>query len=297
MLGAIAGTVAGSGCVGPLTGSRVPDESVTVLAAGSLQQTVTESVRDAVDARVEVEAHGSVTVARLVAAGTRDPDVVALADAALFGSVLVADWYAEFATNALVVAWNPDTVGGRRVARAERWFDPVLAGEATLGRTDPDQDPLGYRTLFALALAEDYYDEPNLRARLLAPDQVYPETSLLSRLETGAVDAAIVYRNMAVERGYDYRDLPAAIDLSDPQRDDDYGEVSYTLPDGHTVSGDHVSYAVQARSDTPAVESVFDALVDRETLDAHGFGVPQSFPRFVGTAPERYRGEAPRGDA
>lgn len=282
-----AGAVGLAGCATSL-GRRSEDRPVSILAAGSLQRTLDEGLRDAVDVPIRVETHGSVTAARLVAEGKRDPDLLALADPSLFADVLDAPWHAEVATNALAIALA-DSSGGRRVADADRWFDSVLDGAAALGRTDPDLDPLGYRTLFAVELAADYYDEPDLRERLLASDQRFPETSLLSRVETGDVDAAVAYRTMAVERGVDYLDLPDAIDLSDPARDDRYGTASYELPDGTTVRGDHASYAVRARRTDERVLAVYDALTEGTVLRERGFEVPEAFPRYSGEVPAAIR--------
>lgn len=287
-LGALGAGVAGlSGCVGSasvLGGGR----AVSVLAAGSLQSAFEDGLAAAVEPTLEVEAHGSVTVARLVDSGRRDPDVVALADTALFDRTLASDWHADFATNSLVVAYDSDTNEGRRVAEADRWFDPVLAGEASLGRTDPDLDPLGYRTLFALDLASDHYDEPRLPQRVLRRDQIYPETSLLSRFETGAVDAAVVYRSMAVERDYEFVDLPAAIDLGDPDLTEVYERVNHAIPDGETIRGAPIRYGALARSDDDAVRDVFGTLVDGEYLGDHGFGRPDGFPTYSGEVPDGF---------
>ncbi|WP_135363552.1 extracellular solute-binding protein [Halosimplex halophilum] len=281
------------GSVGSVVGADGDDSDgerpVSVLAAGSLQLAFSEGLRAAVDRRVQVEAHGSVTAARLVAAGKRDPDVVALADTALFDRVLPAGWHAAFATNALVVAYDAESEVGRRVGTAERWFDPLLAGDATLGRTDPDLDPLGYRTLFALNLASEYYDRPSLRDALVDPRAVYPETSLLSRFETGDLDAAVVYRSMAEDRGYDYVDLPAELDLSDPDRADAYRAASYDLPTGETVRGGPIAYGAVARRDADRVAEAFEALVGGEYLGDHGFAVPETFPEYSGDVPRAHR--------
>lgn len=274
-----------TGVVGDLTAGD--EEPVSVLAAGSLQRPFEEGLRDAVPVPLRIEAHGSVTAARLLASGDRDPDVVALADTTLFERVLDAPWYAEFATNALTVA-HGDSPGGRRVAEAERWFDPVLRGDTSLGRTDPDLDPLGYRTWFALGLAEDHYGRPGLRERLLASSRVYPETALLSRLETGNADAAVVYRSMAADRGFASVDLPDAIDLGDPARSQDYATASYELPDGTVVRGAPVSYAVRARSREDRVRRVYEALVGGAYLSDHGFETPGSFPRTRGAVPAAF---------
>jgi len=281
------GSAALAGC-STFSGGPAP---VRVLAAGSLQRALDDGLRDAVDAPIALEARGSAALARLVADGQRDPDVLALADVALFDRVLDDPWHAAFATNALAVA-TADTPGGRRVRDAaaaddRHWYDPLLAGDAALGRTDPDLDPLGYRTLFALDLLAAHHDRPDLREAVTAPDQVYPETALLSQLETGAVDAAVVYRSMATDHGYRTVDLPPAVDLSDPARADAYADATYDLPGGGVVRGDAIEYGATLRSrEDDAARSVFAELLAGDYLDAHGFEVPDAFPRFTRDAPD-----------
>ncbi|MFC6954484.1 extracellular solute-binding protein [Halorubellus litoreus] len=288
---ATVGSVALAGCSALSTRS----DPVRVLAAGSLQRALDQGLRDAVDAPVAVEARGSAAAARLVADGTRDPDVLALADVALFDRLLDDHWHASFASNALAVA-TADTSGGRAVADASdredaHWYDPVLDDDAALGRTDPDLDPLGYRTVFLLDLLAARHDRPGLRDAVLSRDQVYPETALLSGFETGAIDAAVVYESMAADRGYDAVDLPAAVDLSDPDRADAYAEASYDLPDGGVVRGSVVEYGATLRSpDDDVARGVFETLVAGDYLDAHGFEVPSAFPRFTRDAPDALAG-------
>lgn len=301
-LAATAGALAGctTGTAGRDTGSRgrsatrrrngTGAEAVSILAAGSLQLALSRGLADDVAVPLDVEAHGSTTIARLVAAGDRDPDVVSVADTALFDSVLRPEWYVTFASNAVVVAYNPQTNGGQRVAAAgpAGWYEPLLDGDVDLGRTDPDRDPLGYRTLFALELAARYYDDaPALGREVPDQSQIYPETSLLSRFETGSLDAAVVYRNMAEERGYDYVELPGEVDLSDPSHVDDwYSTVSYDLPDGTTIGGDLVSYGATCyRLDDP-VRDVFEAHTTGSYLEEHGYLVPDEFPRYEGDVPD-----------
>ncbi|MFB6103541.1 MAG: extracellular solute-binding protein [Halobacteriaceae archaeon] len=284
-------TVAGCGGVLGLHGDTAP---VTILAAGSLTTALEHGLRPVVDPPIRVGTRGSAAVARLIAAGTRTPDIVSLADPSLFDGPLHPEWYATYATNAMVLAYNPETAGGRAVRDAgpSRWWRPILDGTARFGRTDPDLDPLGYRTLFTLALAADYYpDAPALREQLPARDQVYPETQLLAQFETGGIDAALTYRNMAVERGYDYLALPAQIDLSDPAYADRYGQQSYTLPSGTTVYGDVIRYAatVLEDADRPAVQTVFDAHVEGAYLPQYGFGQPTRYPQYSGDVPTRLR--------
>lgn len=284
VLGALAGSV--SGVAGCAVLGRSTADPVRLLCAGSLQQALLKGFEDTVSATVEVESRGSAAAARLVADGVRDPDVLALADAALFSAVLDSSWYTRFATNELVVAYNGSTAGGGRIAEAERWFDPLLAGEATLGRTDPDLDPLGYRTLFALELGAEYYDRPDLLRAIRDRSRIYPETSLLARLDTGAVDAAVVYRNMALDRGFETRTLPAELHLGDPTHRDQYRTVSETLSDGTTVTGDLIEYAATVRHRTDPAVATFESLVSGDPLSGHGFGLPARYPVFEGDVPD-----------
>jgi len=284
--------VAGSaGCTGGRgrDGSRSP--TVAVLAAGSLQNAIANGLEPAVDVPVEVEAHGSATVARMIDEGQRDPDIVSVADVALFERPLSPPWYSVFASNSIVVAYNPDTVGGERVAAAgaERWYEPMAEGGVRIGRTDPDQDPLGYRTLFALELASRYYDDvTDLGAQILRRDQIYPETSLISQFETGSIDAAFAYRSMAVERGYEYIELPAQINLSDPRYAEEwYSQPSYTLPSGQEVRGGLISYGSTVRHVSDAAMAVFDVHTTGRYLEDHGFLLREEFPEYTGEVPRR----------
>ncbi|MFB6308107.1 MAG: extracellular solute-binding protein [Haloarculaceae archaeon] len=284
LAGLASATVGTAGCVA--SGSPQP---VSILAAGSLQRALRGEFRAAVEEPITVEARGSVAAARLVADGRRDPDVVALADPTLFSTILSAPWHATVATNALAVAYDEGSEGGRKVAEAERWYRPLAGDDVALGRTDPDLDPLGYRTVFALQLAAARHDRPDLPDQVLGPEQVYPETALLSSFETGGLDAAVVYRSMAVDRDYPRVDLPPAVDLSDPERSEAYARASYTLPNGTTVHGDAIRYGAWLRTDRPATRRVFRALAEGTGLPGHGFTIPDSYPHYHGTVPKPLR--------
>jgi molybdate/tungstate transport system substrate-binding protein len=284
-----------AGCVGSgfSRGSATTngDGPVSILAAGSLQNALSNGLEPAVDVPVRVETHGSATVARLVAEGKRDPDIVSVADVALFEQPLSPAWHSVFASNAVVIAYNPGTEGGKRLAKAgeEEWYDVLASDDVRIGRTDPDRDPLGYRTLFTLDLASRYYDDAaNLRGRILQRDQIYPETALISRFESGAIDAAIAYRNMAEERGYEYIDLPDQIDLSNPRYAEEwYSTVSYTLPSGQRIRGGLIRYGSTLRDVSDDALTVFAAHTTGDYLRKHGFVIRESFPTYEGSVPRR----------
>lgn len=279
----VAATV--SGCLGVTGGSR----PVSVLAAGSLQNAFTNSLAEATTERLSVEAYGSRHAAQLVEEGQRDPDILALADTTLFEDPLSTPWYATFAGNAVVLAYNPDMAAGQRVPESDRWFEPLLDSSFRLGRTDPDLDPLGYRTLLALELAREYYGVSSLRERVLGNGQVYPETQLLAQFETGSIDGAFVYRNMAVEREYPFVELPDEVDLSAPSQSDHYAAATVTRPDGTSVSGAPIAYGATLRRDRDTAQSVFETLVASTAnyLTRHGFIDRDAYPTYHGNVPER----------
>lgn len=277
-----------AGCLGG--GVKSQSTTVAILAAGSLHNALSNGLKPAVDVPVQIESHGSATVARLIASGKRDPDIVSVADVALFEQPLSPAWYSVFTSNAVVIAYNPDTEGGKRLANAgKQWYEPMVQGEVAIGRTDPDQDPLGYRALFVLELASRYYDDAsNLREKIPKEKQIYPETGLISQFETGSIDAAIAYRNMAIERDYDYIDLPDQIDLSNPQHDEEwYSTVSYSLSSGQTIQGGLIGYGATIRSMSDAAVDVFTAHTTGSYLEDHGFLLDEQFPTHAGSVPPR----------
>jgi molybdate/tungstate transport system substrate-binding protein len=260
-----------------------------VLAAGSLQKSFTTSLDEATTEDLSVEAYGSRHAAQLVEEGQRDPDILALADTNLFDDPLSTSWHTTFAGNAVALAYNPDTAAGQRVAESDRWFEPLLDSSFRLGRTDPDLDPLGYRTLLALELAGEYYDVSSLHDRVVGDGQVFPETQLLTQFETGSIDGAFVYQNMAIEREYPFVELPDEINLSAPSQSDHYATATVTLSDGTTVDGSPIAYGATLRSDREAAQSVFETLVASTDnyLTKHGFLDRNAYPSYHGNVPER----------
>lgn len=261
----LAATVAGTGTLGYAAfGSGRPTETARALVAGSLLE-LANGIPGA-----SVEAHGSVAVRRLILDGLRDPDAVALADPRLFEGI--SQRTTVFATNAVVLAYDP----------ASRFADPLEADWQTtierdgieLGRTDPKQDPLGYRTVMALRLAERSH---GVDARsVLDAAGVYLETDLLNVLEGGKLDAAFAYRNMAVQRDLPFVALPDGIDFSNPANAATYRSVTYDLGNV-TLRGAPIRYAAAAVTETgePWVDRLVSA---RDQLREAGFIVPAEYP-------------------
>ena len=263
-----AATVLGAGgafAYGRFSGSAGGGEP-TALVAGSLLRVCTRVPG------ASVEAHGSAAVRRLVVEGLREPDAVALADPRLFDGV--SDRATFFATNALVITYDPDSSYADDLR--DDWRSAITADGVEVGRTDPDQDPLGYRTVMALELAERRYGID--ADAVLGASRVFRETDLLNVVEQGGIDAAFAYRNMAVERDLPSVSLPVEVDFSDPGHAEAYASVSYDL-DHATVHGTPIQYAATALTER-GVDWVGRLVTARDRLEESGFVVPAEYPRY-----------------
>lgn len=259
------GVAAGIGGVGSGVAGRSGSDDPTALVAGSLLR-----LADRVPGAT-VEAHGSVAVRRLVVNGMRDPDAVALADPRLFAGV--SDRATLFATNALVVAFDPESRFAGALQRD--WAGAIERDGIRLGRTNPDTDPLGYRTVMALELAAERHDVD--ADSVLEDASIFRETDVLNLVDGGKLDAAFVYRNMAVQRDLPFVALPDAIDFSNPAYADVYRSVACEVG-GEAVRGAPIRYAATAT--TAAGESWVERLVSAgDLLRETGFVVPADYPR------------------
>lgn len=287
------GASALAGCIASGRGT-----TASVLAAGSLSVVFNEAVGPAFEEATEYgyrgEFHGSNAVMRMVLEGQKQPDVVVSADAHLLRDRLpaeIAPWDVVFASNALVVTYNPETRVGSRLADGEPWYRVLREADAEIARSDPDLDPLGYRTVQLFDLAEDYYGEAGLAADLRENLVVDPqEAHLLAAVETGDRSAAVAYKNMAVDHDLPSVSLPRELDFSDPGHADHYATVSYTTEGGATVEGTPVLYnfTVPSVAQNPTAGERFGRFVLEHPglLRENGLEVGPSLPTTNGTVPE-----------
>jgi molybdate/tungstate transport system substrate-binding protein len=101
-------------------------------------------------------------------------------------------WYANFATSPLVLGYNPNSPFASQL-KSKPWYGVVTEPGFLLGRTDPTTDPKG-------KLAEEVLnnaavtDRTEALAQLAQPTQgVYPEETLVGRLQSGQLDAGFFY--------------------------------------------------------------------------------------------------------
>lgn len=145
------------------------------------------------------------------------------------------------ASTSMVVAYSPKGKYATQFAAANKnqdasWLKLLAQKDISFGRTDPYVDPKGQNIVFTLLLAEKYYRQPGISNKILGelqnPAQTHQEGGLLSRLESGQVDAAAGYESEVLSAHLPYVALPDEINLSNPAMAKQwYDTVSFTIKD------------------------------------------------------------------
>ena len=210
---------------------------------------------------IMMEAAGSVASARKITDLGKPCDIMASADYAVIDNMLIpkfADWNIKFAGNELCVVYNEKSRYSEKI-NAKNWMNILRQPDVIYGRSDPNADPCGYRTLMMLQLAEKYYKRPGLQKQFTGKDQAYmrpKETDLLALLETGSVDYIFLYRSVAVQHNLKYLILPDQINLKNPAFAAGYATAKVDI-DGKapgekvTMTGEPMIYSFAILRDAP----------------------------------------------
>jgi len=184
--------------------------------------------------RVRREAAGSRESARKISDLGRPCDVMASADYLVIDTLLLpehATWNIKFAANQMSIAYT-DRSRYAEALTADNWLDLVMRADVAFGRSDPNTDPCGYRTLLTAKLAEKHYARPGFAERLAQKDRRFmrpKETDLLALLETGAIDYVFIYRSVAEQHRLRWLALPEEIHLGNADLADWYASVSVEI--------------------------------------------------------------------
>jgi molybdate/tungstate transport system substrate-binding protein len=225
-------------CGGGGESDKPGERTVTVFHAGSLSvpmKRISEMfMEENPGVTVLLEAAGSRTCARKIADLGRECDVMASADYTVIDELLIPDhatWNIRFASNEMAIVYSGES-RRRGEIDADNWYRILLDPGVRFGRSDPDSDPCGYRAVLTMKLAEGYYGQDGLAARLLDKDRRYirpKETDLLALLETGTLDYIFLYRSVAAQHGLPHLLLPDEIDLGNPSYAELYAAVSVEI--------------------------------------------------------------------
>jgi molybdate/tungstate transport system substrate-binding protein len=285
-----------------------------IFHAGSLAVPIKEVAaafrREYPSVRILCEAAGSRECARKLTDLGRACDVLASADYAVIDSMLIpdhADWSIKFAGNEMVIAYTDESAHAGQITR-ENWHEVLLREDVTYGRSDPNSDPCGYRTIFTAKLAARHYGVPDFAERIMEKDRRFirpKETDLLALLETGAIDYLFIYRSVAEQHGLRWLSLPDEINLKRAEFAAHYRSVSAEISGNApgefvTQYGEPMVYGVTIPKNAPnpgAALAFVAFLLDRDKglaiLERNGQpGVVPSPSAFYGQIPEPLKGFA-----
>ena len=194
--------------------------TVSVMYAGSLVRVMEGPVAAALHRQTGLEfsgeAKGSKAIVQLVRAGLRMPDVIISADPKLLDGLAP---YTIFGSARMVVAYSdksPERAMFAQARSGSRSILDVLADSAVrVGRTDPQLDPKGERTLTVLSRLGHHFKNDALANRVVEKSQIFPEEDLAVRVESGEIDAGFFYSTETPGRGLHAVELPRDANLSD----------------------------------------------------------------------------------
>jgi molybdate/tungstate transport system substrate-binding protein len=101
-------------------------------------------------------------------------------------------WYATFASSPLVLGYNPSSKFATDL-KTKPWYQVLAEPGILIGRTDPATDPKGVLSVTALDTAATADNEPSLKAIGTSTSNVYPEDTLVGRLQSGQLDVGFFY--------------------------------------------------------------------------------------------------------
>lgn len=109
-------------------------------------------------------------------------------------------WYATFASAPLVIGYNPHSRFANEL-KTKPWEQVVTQPGFLLGRTDPATDPKGQLAVQAIQEAAESTNDKSLLALLNNTSEIFPEETLVGRLQAGQLDAGFFYSSEAAQAG------------------------------------------------------------------------------------------------
>lgn len=255
---------------------------VIIFHAGSLSVPVNEitAAFSKIHPKVKflIEPAGSIECARKITELKRPCDIIISADYKVIDKLLIpeyTDWSIKFASNELSIVFTDKSKYADKI-NSINWPEILLKKDVFFGRSDPDNDPCGYRSVISIQLAEKYYKIKGLEKQLLAKDHNFirpKETDLIALLESNAVDYIFLYRSVAEQHNLNYILLPDSINLKKIEYADYYKtanvEIKGKKPGEKIIqTGEPMVYGITILKNAPnskAAEAFVEFLLDKET--------------------------------
>lgn len=211
--------------------NKAENEQLIIFHAGSLslplKQMKAEFQKENPNVEILMESAGSVACARKITDLKKDCDIMASADYTIIDNMLIpgyASWNIKFASNEMAIVYHESSRYANEI-NAQNWPEILMKKDVIYGRSDPNSDPCGYRTILTAQLAENYYHIDGFTNKLKSKDEAYvrpKEVDLLALLESNAIDYIFLYRSVAEQHHLKYVVLPDSINLKNPDLADFY---------------------------------------------------------------------------
>ncbi len=106
-------------------------------------------------------------------------------------------WYATYSTSALVIGYNPNSKFASGL-KSKPWYQVITEPGIKIGFTDPATDPKGVLAVQAMTDTAKKMNLPALTALSANKSDIFPEETLVGRLQAGQLDAGFFYTAEAV---------------------------------------------------------------------------------------------------
>jgi molybdate/tungstate transport system substrate-binding protein len=195
---------------------------VNVLYAGSLVTLMTKQVgpafQKATGYSVTGESAGSTALVTDIKGKVYKGDVFISASPTATKTLMGSsngDWvsyYVSFASSNVVLGYNPHSEFAADI-KSKPWYEAITEPGLKLGFTDPATDPKGKLVAKALSDTAKSQKLPGLTTIENDESDVYPEETLVARLQSGQLDAAFFYTAEAEPAGIATVPLTGETDL------------------------------------------------------------------------------------
>ena len=176
--------------------------AVNVLYAGSLVNLITKQVGPAFQAAsgysVTGRGAGSTALATDIKGKVDKGDVFISASPTATKTLMGSangdwvSWYVSYASSNVVLGYNPNSKFAADI-KSKPWYEAITEPGLKLGFTDPATDPKGKLTAQALRDTAKSKNLPALTTIENDKGDVFPEETLVARLQSGQLDAGFFY--------------------------------------------------------------------------------------------------------
>ena len=136
-----------------------------------------------------------------------------------------ADWFVIFAATGFVLRYTDQSKYAGEVT-SKNWLEIIQREDVRFWRSDPENDPAGYRSLMVFQLAEKYYKIPGLAKKLAEKSgKQFLSANIISERDKGY---SFSYSSWTM--GGKVIQLPDEINLSNEKFSEYYRQASVTIP-------------------------------------------------------------------